>query len=1207
MKAPDSKPMGTAVAMGTAARRNASGAEKDGNPPRVDSPPPVPASEEQQEAARIASKSHTVARGEVSNTHDSRPPLRGDGKLSPLTVHASQLRALEGAEPIYLPRVVTARSVVATPRIPISEPIPDINYARNVAIQGVTVLRPTSPEALQAIVREQPFVRALGRGHSFNHILKPDVGGKTGAIVDMRALNAAEIHDGPAPSDKYAWVEAGITIEDLNARLAARGLELRTAPMVKEVTVGGALATGSHGVGQGVSNFGDEVLAMEVLDGRGKVHLVESPEALAAHRVALGSMGVIQRVKLQAQDIRPMRTNEHRVDEAHLRARYLDLMATSGRADMFLFVGDRPGEGKGLLRVSDYVAAGEPLHLAKDNKPSKLVNHLEEHVAGSAFASLLLATSSAAEEWFGKNVGDFVRESVARFSNLGLRERKFTEASHALNHRFPGHTRVETAQWAVPKENFGAALDAIYAALAETKHELNMPVYIRNLRGTEGTLLGVNQGRDSVMLEVYSFHTDKTPVEFYRTLEKKMAALKGRPHLAKLMWDGPADLYDKDQLAHFQAMREKFDPTGKFSNDWTRGFFFSKKDAEAALPAVDFLKPTTDLASAPLLEKLLAVDPAQAKLVASLQSARSDANRLAKLVKAGRPTPVLVEEAKNQAERLSELAADLGSAKASFMARAGNGTLSPREVFEKSDVPVRAIDGLVNDFARIVEAFPTVSTSGTPRDLGLQVMNDLARALHGEPVMVLRDHDGSFALWSRTDPTAPAKVASLPTNADLSSYAVRAKSTAGAPPALGSAAGDNVPLAQSPMLAHFGRALGTTANATAGDFMRKRKLEFATRPDPKDALAETRAPQDQATLQNPVELSVMTYNVALLDVKPYQRQLNHLVSESLSDRLANGLGQLLGAKLQSPNLDKRREVLPDRIFSTGRDVILLQEVWNPEDVVRFSDAAKDRGYIAFVGPRTQHPDGDKGYNDGLMTFIKRSVIEEGTPIGEHKRAYTEQDAQEGRVGSVKRGYQKVSFTHKTLGAVSLFNTHLQAYPDKWRERRAQTRELGLAMSGAKDDGLVVAGGDLNAGPYYAHDSHSTGRFSGVSGYHANAMSHFALLHYSGASDAALMGRPVEDVQRDISSMHEETPRFGWPHTATETNGLYRGQYDEISSSRTDGVRMDHILGIGSFQAKDTKLLFTEVDPRAGTELSDHYGVGTTIVAERRVPSPRTVP
>jgi len=1190
------------------------------------------------EAGQRSASSAQLAPAVGSSTTGGKSSVRGDGTLSPFAARAAMLSSTStksasaiGARPtkeaassssasavsasnVYRPVVVAEKRATETPRAPVSEPIPEINYARNVDIAGVKVVRPTTMEGLRDVVASQPHVRALGRGHSFNHILSSETGKKgaggveKGAIVDMRALNAATIHNGPLPDDKFAWVEAGITIEDLNARLAGEGLELRTAPMVKEVTVGGALATGSHGVGLGVSNFGDEVLAMEVMDAKGKIHTITDEKELKAHRVALGSMGIITRVKLRAQDTRPMRTDEQKVGEGEFRARYQELMATNARADMFLFVGEKKGEGRGLLRVSDYVKPGEEIHLPDDNKASKLVNHLEEHVAGTVGATALLTASTVADEWFGERVGDFVRETVADVSFMGLKERKFTEASHALNHRFPGHTRVETAQWAVPKENLDAALDAIYDALKETDHTLNMPVYIRNLAATDGTTLGVNSGRDSVMLEVYSHHTDETPVDFYRTLERKMAALDGRPHLAKLMWDAPADLYDQAALAQFQEARAAFDPTGKFANAWSKGFFFSKNDALAALSQIDFTRApsstttssTTALPSAPLLARVVQADPSTKKLVSGLENAAKDAARLTKLASSGQATGVLVEESKSQAARLSSLAKDIGAAKAGFVQLAGNGTKSPEEVFTKSDVPVMALDGLLNDFARMASGLVDApAKSGEAKsDLGLAAMNDLARALHGEHAMVLRDHDGRFALWSRTDPLAPAKVATLPTNDDLSTMAVRAKSVEGGPPALGSVEKDRAPLAGSASLAHFARPSGLAKDASVADLMGAKDLTMKSRPDPTGALSSSRALQDKTVIADPVELKVMTYNVALLDVKPYENKLNDVISDARAGRLADRLGNLFSGALQSPNLDRRRDVLPERVFATGQDVILLQEVWSDEDVARFTEAAKAKGYVPLVGPRVAHPDGEKGYNDGLMTFVKADVLESGAPIDEKKRAYTEQDTRENRIGAVKRGYQEVRFVHKELGPITVFNTHLQAYPQNFKERMSQTRELGLAMAGAKDAGLVVGGGDLNAGAYYAHDEHSKGLFKKNDSYFENSVSHFGLLHYAGASDAALMGRPASDAHADMTSMHQ-TPAAGtWPHTATETNGLYRAQYDEISSSKTDGVRMDHIVGVGKFQAKDTSLLFTDVDARAGTELSDHFAVSTTIVAER---------
>lgn len=62
-------------------------------------------------------------------------------------------------------------------------------------------------------------------------------------------------------------VQAGCTLRVLNSALLARGLSLASLPMLLDQTVGGAVATGSHGSSLKHGTLSDYVLKMKVIAG----------------------------------------------------------------------------------------------------------------------------------------------------------------------------------------------------------------------------------------------------------------------------------------------------------------------------------------------------------------------------------------------------------------------------------------------------------------------------------------------------------------------------------------------------------------------------------------------------------------------------------------------------------------------------------------------------------------------------------------------------------------------------------------------------------------------------------------------------------------------------------------------------------------------------------------------------------------------------
>ncbi|MCP4501343.1 MAG: hypothetical protein GY822_15400 [Deltaproteobacteria bacterium] len=406
---------------------------------------------------------------------------------------------------------------------------------------------------------------------------------------------------------------------------------------------------------------------------------------------------------------------------------------------------------------------------------------------------------------------------------------------------------------------------------------------------------------------------------------------------------------------------------------------------------------------------------------------------------------------------------------------------------------------------------------------------------------------------------------------------------------------DDVALDDAVNFAHIAASLEGGGSLTLGELIENSgDISFTDAPDPTQLLAATAVLDDALLARDRLRLGVLTYNVGLLDAK------------------------LLGFidYKQTPLLEVRRNLQPDLVFAKGADIVLLQELWTPQDVAHYSDVAEQNGYLSF-------PTSRRDYNDGLAIFLREDIVRNAANVVVEEVAFAAQDPLEFFPGpGLKRGFISVRFEHPGLGDVLVANTHLQAFPSAWLERMQQSRALGAYLkSNADEDTLVLVGGDLNAGPFYSEREWSMPDGTVDATWWKNTLSYPTLLEYGGLVDLAVMARPLEESDIDVTlgltvvndaaaSVEIPGAEDGWcdatPHkafTASDCNQLYFEQY----AGTEYPARLDHIFGAaaeGRILVEDSEITFTELETFGDveTEPSDHYGVFTKLLVlpSRRV-------
>ncbi|WP_066521471.1 FAD-binding protein [Curtobacterium ammoniigenes] len=174
------------------------------------------------------------------------------------------------------------------------------NWSGTITYRASAIERPASVEAVQDLVARLPRVRALGTRHSFNDVADTD-----GVLIDMTGVPADLVPDAERSTISLG---AGARYGLIAPAIDAAGLALHNMGSLPHISIGGAIATGTHGSGTALGSLSTAVTAMEFVDASGSIRRTAAGDAsfpgLVLH---LGRVGVVTRVTLAAEPSYEMR------------------------------------------------------------------------------------------------------------------------------------------------------------------------------------------------------------------------------------------------------------------------------------------------------------------------------------------------------------------------------------------------------------------------------------------------------------------------------------------------------------------------------------------------------------------------------------------------------------------------------------------------------------------------------------------------------------------------------------------------------------------------------------------------------------------------------------------------------------------------------------------------------------------------------------
>lgn len=400
----------------------------------------------------------------------------------------------------------------------------ELNWSGTVTYTAERVVRPSSIDEAAQVVADADRVHGLGTRHSFN-----DVADTAGTLLDLTGIPTDLVVDA---EHRTVTLGAGTRYGDVAADIDRAGFALHNTGSLPHISVGGAVATGTHGSGTTLGSLATAVRAFEVLGPDGSARTIDRTDpAFDGAVLHLGLLGIVTRVTLDVEPAYRMRQDVYgaipwdtftaNVAEVHATAYSVCAYTVFGDAITEVLVKSRVPEGAEDVPVPGTLAGAHRL-------------------PGTPGDDHRTARDGSVGPWWDR-LPHFPIGSV------------------------PSHGSEVQSEHFVPLRHAAAALDALRGLADRIQPHLHV-CELRTM-AADDLWLSPTQGEDVLCI---AFTWKKHPTEvaaLLPDLEARLAAFDGRPHWGKMSsldHAAIAGLYPR--LADFRDLVARADPERTFAS-----------------------------------------------------------------------------------------------------------------------------------------------------------------------------------------------------------------------------------------------------------------------------------------------------------------------------------------------------------------------------------------------------------------------------------------------------------------------------------------------------------------------------------------------------------------------------------------------------------------------------------------------------------------
>ena len=401
------------------------------------------------------------------------------------------------------------------------------NWAGNIVFSPKRWLVPSSIAELQDAIAAHRKVRIAGSRHSFNNIVDSNE-----TIVSTDNLNRVINIDGDAMT---VLVEGGARYGDLATTIERKGFALANLASLPHISVGGAVATATHGSGVGNGNLATAVTELQIItaDGTLATFSREShPNEFDGMVVNLGALGAIATLKLRIEPTYqicqqvfchvPLGLALENIDALLSCAYSVSLFTTYGERTIDqVWVKRRTDQGPPITELLGVVPARDKLH--------PLAGH----------------------------------DTACCTTQQGIVGPWHERLPHFCMDFTPSSGDELQSEYFIPREHTAAAYRALMVLFAEIQ-PLLLVSEIRTVRA-DSLWLSPAYGRDVTTFHFTWRQKSNRVLAVLEKIEALLLPLGAKPHWGKLSLHKPSG-YAK--MPEFLSLRQAFDIGGKFVNPY---------------------------------------------------------------------------------------------------------------------------------------------------------------------------------------------------------------------------------------------------------------------------------------------------------------------------------------------------------------------------------------------------------------------------------------------------------------------------------------------------------------------------------------------------------------------------------------------------------------------------------------------------------------
>jgi L-gulonolactone oxidase len=430
-----------------------------------------------------------------------------------------------------------------------------VSWNENVTYNYKSLYKVTTETELQEVIAKSEKIRIFGTKQS-----SADIASGLETLIDITSYNKILSYN---DVEHKVTVQSGVILGDLLEAIEAKGWCIPCLPDINTITIGGALATGTHGTSGNLLCEYMTDCSMVLADGSLK-RINQKDELIDAVRVSLGVLGVMSEITFKCEPIYTLHVKEGPEDDSE----WLPKIKQRLQKHDFLRILWLPHTDKGYVITGDKI---DPNTEITENLGPAYLKHRRT-------ASKILYKYSHIFPWTTAIANKLLYRGF--FSSRKEHKGSLYQATVTKSR---GST-IELAEWTIGLDIFPTVFEELKTEINKwsNKSFIHIPMDVRFVY-KDKSWLSYAYGEDTVTMGCVSRNAATADTyEAFKSIEKIFLKYGGRPHWGKRFLAKDATLskiYDKWE--NFKVLRKEFDPTNKFLNPYLTKLLNEKERTHA--------------------------------------------------------------------------------------------------------------------------------------------------------------------------------------------------------------------------------------------------------------------------------------------------------------------------------------------------------------------------------------------------------------------------------------------------------------------------------------------------------------------------------------------------------------------------------------------------------------------------------------------------